>query len=314
MSRGLQGSDVDSDFGEAPPPGEGDQQADRFGRRRMVSELLDRQRTAQARPLIAAALVEDPDDLGMLFQAARADWIDDRFDDARRCLADILRREPGHLDARCLLVAVLTESNDVAEAESMVLALLQEFPESPGLYGAYARVMLRAMHVEKASALVAEALRLAPDDAEALRLRSLCDLVMGVSGQDSVALQRLLVEHPEDQSTLAVLVSSLVHAGRHREALRCARQLLRANPGSAHWLQVTRELTAATHWSMWPLWPLQRFGWGASIGLWLATIVVLRLLSNHAPGVAGPASWLMLAYVAYSWVWPSLFRRWVLRD
>lgn len=305
--------DVDSGFGQEQADDTGSQ-GDRFGRLRAVSELLDRQRTKQARPLIAAALTEDPQDMGMLFQAARADWIDDRYDDAKHCLASILSREPDHVDARCLLVAVLTESGGLAEAESVALSLLREYPEWPGLYAAYARVMLRSLHVEKASALVAEALRLAPDDADSLRLRALCDLVLGIRGQDSLALQRLLVEHPEDQATLAVLVSALVHARRHREALRCAQQLLRANPGSVHWLRVTRELKAVTHWSMVPLWPLQRYGWGASFGLWLATIVGLRVLASYAPAIAAPASWLMLAYVAYSWIWPGMLRRWILRE
>jgi len=53
--------------------------------------------------------------------------------------------------------------------------------------------MLHALNVEKASALASEALRMAPDDADALRLRALCDLVQGTRGAQGPALQRLLL-------------------------------------------------------------------------------------------------------------------------
>jgi hypothetical protein len=64
---------------------------------------------------------------------------------------------------------------------------------------------------------------------------------------------------------------------------------------------------------MWPLYPLQRWGWGASIALWVLMLVGIRLLNRYAPEFSGPASTLLLVYVIYSWVWPPLFRRWMQR-
>jgi tetratricopeptide (TPR) repeat protein len=292
---------------EAPP-------TDRAqARARIVSELLDRRRVAQARPLIGAALSEDPHDLDMLYQAARADWLEDRHEDARARIADVLRIEPDHLGARFLLIDVLTETGELAEAEAQCLGLLEQYPRSEDLYLAYAHVMLRALQVAKASALVAEALRLAPNDAGALRMRAICDVVLGVRQVDSQAMQRLLVEHPEEQGTLAVLVVALAEAGRSREALRCARQLMLANPRDPHWIRTTQELTAATHWSMVPLRPLQRFGWAGSVALWGASIMLVRLTSLHVPQAVGWVSWTIISYCVYSWVWPPLFRKWVMR-
>jgi predicted Zn-dependent protease len=289
--------------------------SDRFvARRHLVGELLDRRRTLQARPLIAEALREQPDDLNMLVHAARADWLDDDVEGARQGLAEVLARNPEHLGARLLMLSVQTDQGALPEAEALALDLLKAYPESPWLYSAYSRVMLRALHIDKAAALADEALRLAPDDAEALRMRSLCDLVQGRGGLDGLAIRQLLAEHPEEQVTLSVVIVALVNAGRHREALRCAREMLRAHPHDPYWLQTTRELTAATHWSMWPLRPLQRYGWTASFVIWIGTLLALRVLARYAPEVAGPASWMVLAYVAYSWVWPPLFRKWVLRD
>ena len=295
---------------EPSPPGP----ADALARRHLVAELLNRRRSMQARPLISAGLREDPNDVEMLYQAARAEWIDDCFTEAHERLAEVLRLEPAHEAARYLMVLALTETGELVQAEQLALELLREFPRSADLYVVYARVMLHALHVGKASSLVTEALRLAPDDADALRMRALCDMVQGARGVDGPAMQRLLSEHPDDLATLATLAAGLAHAGRHREALRCCRQLLRAEPTNPHWLQMTRELVAATHWTLWPLRPLQRYGWGASVGLWVGTVLLLRTLSLHAPQVAGPASWLLLGYVAYSWIWPPLFRKWILRN
>lgn len=278
-----------------------------------VSELLDRRRVPQARTLIGTSLREDPNDREMLYQAARADWLEDLPDDARARIADVLRLDPDHLGARFLLVELLTEAGELVEAEAQCLGLLEQFPRSEDLFLAYAQVMLRALQVNKASALVAEALRLAPNDAGALRMRAVCDVVLGVRQADSQAMRRLLVEHPEEQGTLAVLVVALIEAGRHREALRCARQLMLANPRDPHWIRTTQELTAATHWSMVPLRPLQRFGWTGSVVLWVASIALIRLTSLHAPQAAAWVSWTILGYCAYSWVWPPLFRKWVLR-
>jgi tetratricopeptide (TPR) repeat protein len=158
-----------------------------LARRHAIEELLDRRRTAAVRPLIAAALREDPYDAELLYLAARADWIDDANTSAREHLTQLLQREPHHTPARALLVMVLTEENQLPQAEEIVLSLLREHPRWPHLYVLYARVMLHALNVEKASALASEALRMAPDDADALRLRALCDLVQGTRGAQGPA-------------------------------------------------------------------------------------------------------------------------------
>lgn len=281
---------------------------------RLAHELLDRRRTAQARGVLAEALRSDPEHAGLLYQSARADWLDDDNRTARTTLGRLLERDPEHVDARLLLLALLTEDGELVQAEQVALGLLHAYPEWPGLYAAYARVMLRALHLAKARALAEEALRLAPDSDEALRTIALCDIVDGRSGVDSAALQRLLAEHPEDQHVLALVVTALMHERRFGAALRGARELLRAQPNNPHWLTLVRELRLQTHWAMAPLWPLQRWGWAASAALWIGGIVAIRLFGQLWPALVGPATGVILAYAAYSWVGPPLIRRWVMRD
>lgn len=278
-----------------------------------VSELLDRRRTRQARQLLREALQAHPDHPDLLFEAARADAIDDDNAAARDTLGHLLQRDPAHLNARILLMQLLTDDGELVEAERIALSLLHEHPMSAYLYAAYARVMLRALHLPKARALAGEALRLAPDSEEALRVRALCDIVHKPRGADSAALGRLIARNPDDLHTLALMVAALSHDGRNREALRGAKELLRADPGNAHYLALVRDLTWHTHWTLWPLRPLQRFGWAGVVGLWAGGIVLVQILSRTAPALAEPASLLIIGYCIYSWVWPPLLRRWLQR-
>lgn len=282
-------------------------------RRQLVRELLDRRRTRQARALVAEGLRHDPEDLEMLVLGARVDWLEDRDQEAASGAREVLRRDPTHVEARLLLLAVLTHLGDLPAAEEVALSLLREMPQEPSLFVAYSRVMLRALQVEKAGALAREALRLAPDDADALRACALCDLVSGQRGADSEALQRLLAGHPDDLRTLAVVVTALHQAGRHRAALHCARQLLKADPANPHWVGLVRELQVTTHWSLWPLWPMQRFGWGASVALWALGILAVRMLGPRSPVAGAWLSGMIFTYAVYSWVWPPLLRKWLSR-
>lgn len=278
-----------------------------------ASALLDRRRLPQARALLAEGLRGDPQHAGVLFELARADVLEDRWDDARRTLGEMLRLNPSHVGARLLLFITEMESGRLPEAELLILGLLREMPQQGELYAHYARLMLRALNFHKASELADEGLRLAPNHDTCLRARVLCDLVVQGSRVDSAALGQLVAGDPHDLHTLRLVVVALVQAGRSGEAHQLAKTLLRADPTDASLVQLVRTLRMNTHWSMWPLWPLQRWGWGASIGLYVLMLLVLRGLDKVAPGWSGPVSLLLLAYVVYSWVWPPIFRRWMQR-
>jgi len=272
------------------------------------SELLDRRRIGQARVLLGSALRHHPDHAGLLYEAARADYLADRNDDARRTLARLLATDPNHFNARYLLAGIELEADNLAEAERLVLELLRQAPETAVFYAFYARVMLRALQFDKAKQLAAEGLRHAPHDESCLRARVLCDLVDGRA--DSRALAQLVAGDPNALETMRLVVVALVHANRSREALRLARELLRAQPNDEHLLTLVRSLRIDTHWTLWPLWPTQRWGWNASIAMWIAVVVLLQVLDSR---LTGPFSALWLAYVAYSWAWPPLLRRWIAR-
>lgn len=278
-----------------------------------ADQLLDRRRVPQARATIAEGLRLQPAHTGLLMQLARAEVIEQHWDAAREVAGRVMALSPGHAGARFMLFLAEMESGHLPAAELLILDLLREAPQTGLWYAQYARLMLRALLFDKASRLADEALRFAPNDANCLRTRVLCDLVLQGNKVDSAALQRLVVDDPHDLHTMRLVAVALVHAGRTAEAHQLAKTLLRADPTDKSLLEMVQALRTATHWSMLPLYPLQRWGWGGSIGLWLVMLVVLRGLDRVAPQWAGPATGLLLAYVAYSWIWPPIFRRWVQR-
>ena len=84
---------------------------------------------------------------------------------------------------------------------------------------------------------------------------------------------------------------------------------MRADPANEHLVNMVRELRIQNHWSMKLLWPLQKWGWGGSAAMWVGALVMMRVLRTSAPEAYGPFVFAWLAYVIYSWVWPSLIRR-----
>lgn len=279
-----------------------------------AGELLDRDRIAQARQLLAPALREHPSHIGLLYELARADYLADDNEAARAALGRVLAQEPRHVNARMLLSQVEQDAGNLARSEELLLDLLREDPAQDLFYALYARLMLRALHFDKAGRLADEALRLDPQSEAGLRARALCDLVMQKSGRTSESLVRLVAGNPNDLHTMHLVAVALVHADRTREAYQLARELLRANPNNAAVLELVRALRMDRHWSLAPLWPLQRWGWAGSAGLWLGSLVLLRVLGQVAPASVGPVATALLVYVAYSWIWPPLLRRWLARS
>jgi tetratricopeptide (TPR) repeat protein len=279
---------------------------------RQAEELLARDRVAQARLLLADALRSAPDHPDLLYLAARADWQGNEHARARDTLQRVLALSPDHFAAQVLLFELLAWDGELAQAEQVILPLLRAHPQDAGLWARYSRLMLQALHVDKARRLAQEALRLAPDHEPALRAQALCDLVTLRHGTDSAALQRMLAHNPEDLHTLMLVCVALQRSGKLRAALAVAQALLRAQPMNASLVNLVKHLRWRTHWTMLPLWPLQRYGWGASIGLWLAFVIGMRFVDRIAPpGVANGIGYVLLGYVVYSWVWPGLLKRWL---
>ena len=109
--------------------------------------------------------------------------------------------------------------------------------------------------------------------------------------------------------TLWLVIVALQQRGDRREALSIARELLRAQPDNEGLVDTVKQLRLVTHWSLWPLWPVMRFGWAGSVAIWLLAVFGLNALRRSDPELAGTIGLVVLAYVAYSWIWPPILKR-----
>ena len=276
---------------------------------RQVQALLERRRTTQARSLLKPALASHPDHMGLLLQAAWTDYLDDREDEALLTVRQVLLSEPANESARLLYFELLLEKGSNTEAEQAIIELLREFPEHAHYYGRYSRLMLNTLNVVKARQLAHEGLKYDPDNAECLAGRTICDFIERPDGEASHGLQQLLVRHPQSIQTLLLVVVALQQRGDLKNARRISRELVLAQPDNAHLVNLAREMKISTHWSMLPLWPLQRYGWGASVAMWLLAVFGLRAIGRTNPALGGVLSVIVLIYVVYSWTWPAILRR-----
>jgi predicted Zn-dependent protease len=273
-----------------------------------VFYFLERRRLDDARRVLRDGLAKYPQDPDLLFHSAQAEWLENDHVAAENTLRQVLLVAPEHPHARSLLASVLTEIRRFADAEALLIGLLRSYPESAGLYGRYSLLMLRTLHLDKAARLAQEGLRYDPDDRDCLLADALCATARSGAGPNP-ALTKLLSAHPESLSSVHALVIALLEGGRVNEAHRVARGALQADPSNQHLVEMVRELKAQNHWSMKPLWPMQRWGWGGAIGMWIGAIVVMRILERSAPEAYPPFAILWLLYAIYSWVWPSIIRK-----
>jgi tetratricopeptide (TPR) repeat protein len=274
-----------------------------------VEALLQRRRVDQARALLKPALSEHPEHAGLLLQSAWTDYLDNRNDDALATVRQVLLSDPKDESGRLLYFELLLEREDNADAEQVIIELLRESPEHAHYYGRYAQLMLKTLNFDKSRQLALEGLKYDPDNAECLAAQTVCDFIERPGKATSEGLRQLLIHHPQSARTLLLVVVSLEQRGQRREALKIAREVLRAQPDNEGVVGVVKQLRLVTHWSMWPLWPVIRFGWSGSVAIWLLAVFGLNALRRSDSELASTIGLVVFAYVVYSWVWPPLLKR-----
>jgi len=277
-----------------------------------INELLVRRRIASARELLRDVLPQFPDSPVLLEQAAWTDYMDSDHDAARATIGTLLDIAPDSYEGRFLLSRIDAEDNRHADAERTVIDLLHDYPEDPALYAHYASIMLETFHTEKAERLAAEALRRDPDNEEALNVQVLVSFANSDDAERQRRLQTLLTEYPDSMTSAVRMVQLLLDKGKHAEAYELSRELVQHDPGNRALVEMASELRMSSHWSMLPLWPMRKWGWGGSIGIWFAAMLLLQSGVFEGEGREHLLTGfivLLLSYVVYSWVWPPILRR-----
>jgi len=274
--------------------------------------LIERRRYSQARITVSQGLKNFPESSELQYLAAFIDYASERPEQAMQGVKALLAQAPQHYGARTLYAHLLEGAKELVEAERVWIDLLRDYPQSADCFAGYGELMLKTLNLDKARRLAQEGLRLAPEHAGCLFLAAMIDLIRNRNGVESEHLQRMLREHPEQVRSALALVIALSARGNDRGALRVAQELLRQQPNAGHLVTLVRTLKTRTHWTMLPLYPMQRWGWNAAIAITLVGIVGLRVAEQTLSSpVVDTLTWIWLAYVIYSWVWPRVLRRYL---
>ena len=279
-----------------------------------LHELAARNRRAQMRPLLERLLPQYPDHHDLLYYAALVDWQDDKDEEALKTISQLVQLHPESFGGRILLFRILDGLNRSAEAEGVILELMREYPEEAMLFGRYSLLMLETMQVEKAGELASRGLQLDPDDEMSLTASVLYELVANPGEAAQHRLAELVQRYPDSVGTASMVIAVLSDQGRTTEALRIAQEVLRQSPDSEGLVNTVVVLKSASHWSVIPMRPFQKWGWGASIGLWFAVMFLMRSARGTTwEAYTTPVAIVFLAFVVYSWVWPPLLKRLIRR-
>jgi tetratricopeptide (TPR) repeat protein len=272
--------------------------------------LMERRRYLQARNVISQGLRHFPDSSDFQYLGAFIEYATDEYAAATRSVEAVLARDPQHYGARVLRANLHEQAKEYPSAERLWIELLRDYPESADCYAAYAELMLRTLHLEKARLLAEEGLRHAPEHQGCLYVATLADFINSPGSAQSENLQKMLQAHPEHVGSSIALLIALADQGKNREALRIAQELLRQQPDSAQLVQIVRALKVQTHWSLIPMYPMQRWGWGGAVAVTAAGMIGLRVAGSALPAsIVTPLVFIWLGYCLYTWIWPAILRK-----
>lgn len=274
----------------------------------VFQRLLEVRRYVDAGRYLAEHAAREPNDPELARRQGQLAYLKDEYGEAERLLARALELDPADEFALYFLFWTYAEQQKNAAAEEVALSLIERDPAHADYYAMYAHLMLRTLHLEKASGLAQHALELDPECRRARIVRMILQKIRGNERAAHDEVAEMFGSDPLDRQLAAEAVDALIEQQRYREALSLGQDLLRSWPDHPNLPQILVEAKVASHPLALPAWPFRRWGWPFSIGIWAAGIMALRVAPRPLPEWVG---WLTLAYllwVVHSWVHAPLLR------
>ncbi len=187
-----------------------------------IWRLLEVGRTAEARKILGSALAATPGDPTLHCCAAQVARAEGNPALARQHLHEALSVAPESPFARFLWFELDVAERRYVEAEQGITALIREQPGQATFLTAYADLMLRTLHLDRARALVAEALRLEPQSRDARRIDVLLATIEGQRDRAGHELAKLIREDPQCGAVANTLLVTLIERKRPKGAVRLA--------------------------------------------------------------------------------------------
>ena len=271
-----------------------------------VYHYLELGRFQAAKTSLSPLLAQNPTDGHLHYLMAFSLWGLDQGEEALVSCQEALAN--GYVSdlCYCLLGRIQMELEQCVEAEESFLAALSENPQNAEAMAAYGFLMLKTGHGKKARRLLAEALRLDPDDETVLHFNFFYFLAKDLRGEQLEMISRYLLRVGPD-------VRHFINAGLadlFRKDWRSARENFRQayllEPTNPNLLALLEYVVKRTHPFFWPLNFVDRLGGPAVVWL-LAVVVVMVLGSLKQYVLMGIFVIGYLLYAIYSWLVNPLY-------
>lgn len=276
-----------------------------------IWNLIHLRRYQLAKTQIASGFSQSPNDTELYYASAYIAW---QLSDTEQGLAFTARGlqiSPEHPSLLYVRFLLLEDNKSYQEAEDLIISLIRQHPANPDYFSAYARIMLFTFHLEKARELCNQALRIAPDHNDAKVVDLLLHITNGQLENSEKRIQELLHDNPDSQRHIRLLILILINKKHPKAALLLTQQLIRENPNDSALIELAIALRQETHWSAIPLRPLYRYGWPASIALWISFIGLVQIDKRiHLPGFRY-VTIVYLIWIVYSWIHAPILSRWL---
>lgn len=262
------------------------------------------------RPLTAevSKALGDPKTLATIAKAATAEAL---HLNVRSHLEQAVRLDPAQLRPRLVLFFLELAEQRFTHAEEIVTALIRENPQEPDYLTMYADLLLRKVELPKSKELTSQALRIEPKHAEATRIKAILELISGELPESGPNITRLLERDPQSQQVLLNLFHTLIERHQLPEAVRLGQELQRLQPDDEALNNALIDARIFAHVLGLPLYPLHKAGWLVSAAVWLASIAGYKILVDINYPLALSFAAIVVCFVVYSWVYPTLMRSWL---
>jgi len=274
-----------------------------------ISHLIEIRRFDNARKEIEEAFLNNPQDTSLFYLSARLSLIESDIENGIDTAIRGLEISPDNELLRYVLFDLFEENKELSKAEELIIDLIKEHPRDADYIYSYARLMLFTFNLEKANQLICEALRIAPGHSGAQLLEVVINIARGKLDVSQERLSQLVNDDPESEYIMRHILIMLIEKKKHRAAMILAQELLHKNPYDKDIIDMIIDLRTTTHWSALPLWPIHKFGWPASVALWIGFIILMKLKGQSNAEWLPYLTFTYLGWCIYTWVHSPVLTR-----
>jgi len=193
---------------------------------------LQKKDPAQAMKAFNEALKLDPAFTGASFQVAKIQLTSGRADLALPIIEDVVRKQPGYLDARLTLVRALMARGDVGRAEAESSTLVAQVPRSADVYALAGAVASMKKNLPAARAAFTRALELDSNSIAALGGLVAIDIASKRPADAQARLAARLASDAENPAVLDLAGRAYMSMGDAARAEQAWRKLVQVQPGN----------------------------------------------------------------------------------